>query len=161
MQRGLGSAVQLALAALGESMLVVCVPVRLRFIRMARCRYSRLALIIRAGIDTCTSLRPDTHVGYGIEICKDPFQDPIRPLNPFFPCRCEIFGSYATGLYVPTSDIDLVILDSGCTNIQAGLKGLAAALAKKKVGRAIQVGGCRGRRAGREREDGVVGRQRL
>lgn len=61
--------------------------------------------------------------------------------QPRPPRRCEIFGSYATGLYVPTSDIDLVILDSGCTNIQAGLKGLAAALAKRKVGRAIQVGG--------------------
>ncbi|GFR42624.1 hypothetical protein Agub_g3555, partial [Astrephomene gubernaculifera] len=61
-------------------------------------------------------------------------------VNSIWPnARCEIFGSYATGLYVPTSDVDLVILDSGCSNVQAGLKALAAALTKRNVGRAIQV----------------------
>ncbi|KXZ51755.1 hypothetical protein GPECTOR_11g20 [Gonium pectorale] len=53
--------------------------------------------------------------------------------------RCEVFGSYATGLYVPTSDIDLVILGSGCTNIQGGLKALASALQKKNVGTSLQL----------------------
>lgn len=53
--------------------------------------------------------------------------------------RVEVFGSYATGLYVPTSDVDLVILDSGCTNIQAGLQALAKALTKRGVGQSIQV----------------------
>ncbi|GIL46015.1 hypothetical protein Vafri_3108 [Volvox africanus] len=55
--------------------------------------------------------------------------------------RCEIFGSYATGLYVPTSDIDLVILDSGCSNVQSGLKALGNALNSRKVAQNIQVVG--------------------
>lgn len=53
--------------------------------------------------------------------------------------RCEVFGSFATGLYVPTSDVDLVIMDSGCRDITSGLKALAAALARKQVAKSIQV----------------------
>ncbi|GIL71713.1 hypothetical protein Vretifemale_2227, partial [Volvox reticuliferus] len=55
--------------------------------------------------------------------------------------RCEVFGSYATGLYVPTSDIDLVILNSGCSNIQSGLKALGNALNSRKIAQNIQVVG--------------------
>lgn len=51
----------------------------------------------------------------------------------------EIFGSFATGLYLPTSDLDAVILDSDCDDIASGLKALATALARRGVARNIQV----------------------
>lgn len=45
------------------------------------------------------------------------------------------------GLFVPTSDIDLVVMDSKCDNIQSGLKALATVLARKGVAKSIQVTG--------------------
>ncbi len=49
----------------------------------------------------------------------------------------EVFGSFATGLYLPTSDIDAVILASGCAAPADGLRALALALARRGVGRKI------------------------
>lgn len=54
-------------------------------------------------------------------------------------CQVNVFGSFATDLYLPTSDIDIVILDSGCCHIQSGLKALAKALTKEGVARNMQV----------------------
>lgn len=51
----------------------------------------------------------------------------------------KVFGSFATGLYLPTSDIDVVILDSGCGDTQSGLKALAKALAKEGIAKNLQV----------------------
>ena len=42
------------------------------------------------------------------------------------------------GLYVPTSDVDVVVQDSGCLNIQEGLRGLSVALSKAGVAKSIQ-----------------------
>lgn len=51
----------------------------------------------------------------------------------------EVFGSYATNIYLPTSDIDAVVLKSGCTNIPKGLKALANLFLRRKAARNIQV----------------------
>eukprot|EP00798_Chlamydomonas_sp_ICE-L_P001683 gene1683-33079_t len=52
----------------------------------------------------------------------------------------QVFGSFATGLYVPTSDVDLVILNSDASsNLQASLKALASSLHRKGVAQGIQV----------------------
>jgi non-canonical poly(A) RNA polymerase PAPD5/7 len=53
--------------------------------------------------------------------------------------RLEVFGSFATGLYLPSSDLDLVILDSGCTHVPSGLKALATALARRSMVKNMQV----------------------
>ena len=45
----------------------------------------------------------------------------------------------SAGLYLPTSDLDLVILSSGCTNIPSGLKALAQCLVRKSLATEIQV----------------------
>ncbi|CAI7809849.1 unnamed protein product [Closterium sp. NIES-53] len=37
----------------------------------------------------------------------------------------EVFGSYATGMYLPTSDVDMVVLHSGCPDVQRALRALA------------------------------------
>ncbi|KAL2636262.1 hypothetical protein R1flu_007741 [Riccia fluitans] len=54
-------------------------------------------------------------------------------------CQVKIFGSFATGLYLPASDIDMVILESGCQAPQVGLKALAKALNRKNLVKKLQV----------------------
>ncbi|XP_021894688.1 non-canonical poly(A) RNA polymerase PAPD5 isoform X2 [Carica papaya] len=54
-------------------------------------------------------------------------------------CKVEVFGSFSTGLYLPTSDVDVVILKSGIKNPQTGLQALARALAQRGIAKKIQV----------------------
>ncbi|KAJ4843323.1 hypothetical protein Tsubulata_020929 [Turnera subulata] len=54
-------------------------------------------------------------------------------------CKAEVFGSFRTGLYLPTSDIDVVILDSGIKNAATGLQALSRALSQKGIAKKIQV----------------------
>ncbi|EEF38121.1 nucleic acid binding protein, putative [Ricinus communis] len=54
-------------------------------------------------------------------------------------CKVEVFGSYKTGLYLPTSDIDVVIFRSGIKNPQIGLQALSRALSQKGIAKKIQV----------------------
>ncbi len=50
-----------------------------------------------------------------------------------------MFGSFATGLYLPTSDMDLVVTESGCHDVRSGLRALASALARKGMAKNMQV----------------------
>ena len=52
--------------------------------------------------------------------------------------RLEVFGSFATGLYLPSSDIDAVILGSKCADIRQGLRVLAKSLSKKSLAVEVQ-----------------------
>ncbi|XP_031406004.1 terminal nucleotidyltransferase 4B isoform X2 [Punica granatum] len=54
-------------------------------------------------------------------------------------CRVEVFGSFCTGLYLPTSDIDVVIIGSGIKTPQLGLQALSKALSQKGIAIKIQV----------------------
>ncbi|XP_031495245.1 uncharacterized protein LOC116260864 [Nymphaea colorata] len=54
-------------------------------------------------------------------------------------CEMEVFGSFKTGLYLPTSDIDVVILNSNIQNPQIGLRALSRALSQKNLAKNIQV----------------------
>ena len=49
--------------------------------------------------------------------------------------RAEVFGSFRTGLYLPTSDVDMVVLDSGARNIPRALDDLKRAISRKGLGR--------------------------
>lgn len=49
------------------------------------------------------------------------------------------FGSFATGLYLPSSDIDVVVLNSGLQNITARLETLAEALVRMNVASEVRV----------------------
>ena len=53
--------------------------------------------------------------------------------------RFEVHGSFATGMYLPGSDIDAVILDSGAKNPAVCLKALAIALARRGMAMKIQL----------------------
>ncbi|KAG9447818.1 hypothetical protein H6P81_013946 [Aristolochia fimbriata] len=54
-------------------------------------------------------------------------------------CRVEVFGSFRTGLYLPTSDIDVVILESRVSSPQIGLYALSKGLKQRNIGKNIQV----------------------
>lgn len=54
-------------------------------------------------------------------------------------CKVEVFGSFRTGLYLPTSDIDVVILESNVKTPQVGLYALARALSQRSVAKKTQV----------------------
>lgn len=61
-------------------------------------------------------------------------------VNAIWPsAQLAVFGSYATDLYLPTSDIDCVVLSSGCTDVAAGLKALATASLRQGIAKGIQV----------------------
>ena len=47
--------------------------------------------------------------------------------------RFEVHGSFATGMYLPNSDIDAVILDSGANSPAVCLKALALSLSRKDL----------------------------
>ncbi|XVF18848.1 hypothetical protein REPUB_Repub11eG0058200 [Reevesia pubescens] len=51
----------------------------------------------------------------------------------------EDFGSFRTGLYLPTSDIDVVILGSGITNPRTGLHALSRALSQRGIAKKMHV----------------------
>lgn len=50
-----------------------------------------------------------------------------------------VFGSYAMGLYLPTSDIDAVLINSGCGNVVSGLKAIASALHRRQMAVNVEV----------------------
>ncbi|XP_058095825.1 poly(A) RNA polymerase protein 1 isoform X2 [Magnolia sinica] len=54
-------------------------------------------------------------------------------------CQVEVFGSFKTGLYLPTSDIDVVILESKVRTPQIGLHALSRALSQRSIAKKIQV----------------------
>lgn len=47
---------------------------------------------------------------------------------------------HCAGLFLPTSDLDLVILDSGCRDVRDGLRALANSLTRKGMVRQMQAG---------------------
>lgn len=55
-------------------------------------------------------------------------------------CTPTVFGSYATGLFLPTSDMDMVVLESGVDNVPNALRALSLQLSKKRIAKQIQVG---------------------
>ncbi|GMH24954.1 hypothetical protein Nepgr_026797 [Nepenthes gracilis] len=54
-------------------------------------------------------------------------------------CWVEVFGSFKTGLYLPSSDIDVVILGSNIRTAQIGLQALSRALSQRGLAKKIQV----------------------
>ena len=46
---------------------------------------------------------------------------------------------WPAGLYLPTSDMDLVIINSGCNDIERGLRALGKAMVGEGMARNVQV----------------------
>ncbi|KNA23410.1 hypothetical protein SOVF_025100 [Spinacia oleracea] len=104
----------------------------------ADCRFKSPMLQLHKEIlDFCDFLSPTPEEAASRNSAIERVSDVIRYIWPY--CRVEVFGSYRTGLYLPSSDIDVVILESNIKTPQIGLQALARALSQKGIAKKMQV----------------------
>ncbi|XP_059301184.1 uncharacterized protein LOC132053251 isoform X1 [Lycium ferocissimum] len=104
----------------------------------ANCRFkSPMLQLHKEIIDFCEFLSPTPEEQASRNEAIECVFDVIRYIWPN--CKPEVFGSFKTGLYLPTSDVDLVILGSDIRSPQIGLQALSRALSQKGVAKKIQV----------------------
>ncbi|TVU35597.1 hypothetical protein EJB05_17495, partial [Eragrostis curvula] len=88
-------------------------------------------------LDFCDFISPSAEEQSSRTAAVQAVSDVVKHIWP--QCKVEVFGSFRTGLYLPTSDIDVVIFDSKVKTPQVGLYALAKALSQKGVAKKIQV----------------------
>ncbi|XP_059661516.1 uncharacterized protein LOC132307704 isoform X1 [Cornus florida] len=88
-------------------------------------------------LDFCEFLSPTPEEQATRKTAVDIVFDVIRYIWPN--CKIEVFGSFGTGLYLPTSDIDVVILGSEIKTPKIGLQALSRALSQRGIAKKIQV----------------------
>lgn len=88
-------------------------------------------------VEFCRYLAPSPGEQAARQAAIDSIEEVVTSIWP--KARVEVFGSFATGLYLPTSDVDAVVMGSGCTDIPQGLKALANALARRNMAKNMQV----------------------
>ncbi|XP_066312254.1 uncharacterized protein [Miscanthus floridulus] len=88
-------------------------------------------------LDFCDFISPSTEEQSSRTAAVQDVSDVVKHIWP--QCKVEVFGSFRTGLYLPTSDIDVVIFESRVKTPQVGLYALAKALSQKGVAKKIQV----------------------
>ncbi|KAJ1401898.1 polymerase, nucleotidyl transferase domain [Sesbania bispinosa] len=88
-------------------------------------------------VDFCEFLSPTPEEKAERNMAIESVSEVIKHIWPH--CQVEVFGSFRTGLYLPTSDIDVVILKSGLPNPQIGLNAISRALSQRGMAKKIQV----------------------
>ncbi|KAH7685731.1 Polynucleotide adenylyltransferase protein [Dioscorea alata] len=88
-------------------------------------------------LDFCDFISPTTDEQDLRTAAVERVSDVVKYIWPH--CKVEVFGSFTTGLYLPTSDIDVVILDSKVRTPQMGLYALARALSQRSITKKMQV----------------------
>ncbi|XP_071721914.1 uncharacterized protein [Rutidosis leptorrhynchoides] len=88
-------------------------------------------------MDFCEFLSPTPEEEASRNAAIDRVFEVIKYIWP--DAKVEIFGSFSTGLYLPTSDIDVVILESGLKTPKVGLVALSRALSQKFLVKKMQV----------------------
>ncbi|KAE8681080.1 Nucleotidyltransferase family protein isoform 3 [Hibiscus syriacus] len=88
-------------------------------------------------VDFCDFLSPTPEEQAARDAAVHSVFDVIKYIWPA--CRPEVFGSFRTGLYLPTSDIDVVILESGIKKPQTGLHAISRALSQRGIAKKMQV----------------------
>ncbi|KAK9269742.1 hypothetical protein L1049_001520 [Liquidambar formosana] len=88
-------------------------------------------------LDFCDFLSPTPEEQTSRNTAVESVFDVIRYIWPN--CKVEVFGSFKTGLYLPSSDIDVVILGSDIRTPQIGLQALSRALSQRGIAKKIQV----------------------
>ncbi|KAH7544147.1 hypothetical protein JRO89_XS15G0116900 [Xanthoceras sorbifolium] len=102
------------------------------------CRFrSPMLQLHKEIVDFCDFLSPTPEEEALRNAAVESVFDVIRYIWPN--CKPEVFGSFKTGLYLPTSDIDVVILGSGIKIPQMGLNALSRALSQRGIAKKIQV----------------------
>ncbi|KAL7601715.1 uncharacterized protein LOC111910187 [Lactuca sativa] len=104
----------------------------------ANCRFKSPMLQLHKEIlDFCDFLSPTSEEQVSRDTAVESVSDVIKYIWPM--CKVEIFGSFKTGLFLPSSDVDMVILDSHIRTPQMGLHALSRALSQRGVAKKIQV----------------------
>ncbi|CAA7402530.1 unnamed protein product [Spirodela intermedia] len=88
-------------------------------------------------LDFCDFISPTCEEEVDREAAVQRVFEVIKYIWPH--CDVEVFGSFRTGLYLPTSDVDVVILNSKVKTPQMGLSALARAMSQKSIAKKIQV----------------------
>ncbi|CAH9135564.1 unnamed protein product [Cuscuta epithymum] len=88
-------------------------------------------------IDFCDFLSPSQEEQAARSAAEERVFEVIKYIWP--ESKPEVFGSFRTGLYLPSSDIDVVIMESDIRSPQIGLHALSKALSQKRIARKIQV----------------------
>ncbi|KAI3774984.1 hypothetical protein L1987_49551 [Smallanthus sonchifolius] len=88
-------------------------------------------------LDFCDFLSPTAEEQLSRNTAVESVSDVIKYIWPN--CKVEVFGSFKTGLFLPTSDVDMVILGSHIETPQKGLRALSRALSQRGVAKKIQV----------------------
>lgn len=88
-------------------------------------------------VDFCDFLSPTAEEKASRDLAVESVFGVIKHIWPH--CQVEVFGSFRTGLYLPTSDIDVVILKAGLPNPQMGLNAISKALSQRGMAKKIQV----------------------
>lgn len=88
-------------------------------------------------MDFCAFLSPTAEEKAARDLAIESVFGVVKHIWPH--CQVEVFGSFRTGLYLPTSDVDVVILKSGLQNPQIGLNAISKALSQRGMAKKIQV----------------------
>nr|XP_043623972.1 terminal nucleotidyltransferase 4B [Erigeron canadensis] len=88
-------------------------------------------------LDFCDFLSPTAEEQVSRTTAVESVSDVIKYIWP--KCKVEVFGSFKTGLFLPSSDVDMVILESDIRSPQMGLRALSRALSQRGVAKQIQV----------------------
>ncbi|KAL6529726.1 hypothetical protein OROGR_015349 [Orobanche gracilis] len=88
-------------------------------------------------LDFCDFLSPTPEEQESRNAAIESVFDVIKYIWPN--AAAEIFGSFKTGLYLPSSDVDVVILGSNVRSPQMGLHALSRALSQSGIAKKIQV----------------------
>ncbi|KAK7856579.1 non-canonical poly(a) rna polymerase papd5 [Quercus suber] len=88
-------------------------------------------------VDFCDFLSPTPEEQAARNTAVERVSDVVKHIWPH--SKVEVFGSFKTGLYLPSSDIDVVILGSGLQIPQKGLVALSRALSQRGLAKNIQV----------------------
>ncbi|XP_073026693.1 uncharacterized protein [Primulina eburnea] len=88
-------------------------------------------------LDFCNFLSPTPEEQGHRNVAVESVFDVINYIWP--DAKAEVFGSFKTGLYLPSSDIDVVILGSNVSSPQTGLHALSRALSQGGIAKKIQV----------------------
>ncbi|XP_075670527.1 uncharacterized protein LOC142640350 [Castanea sativa] len=88
-------------------------------------------------VDFCDFLSPTPEEQAARNTAVERVFDVVKHIWPH--SKVEVFGSFKTGLYLPSSDIDVVILGSGLQIPQKGLVALSRALSQRGLAKNIQV----------------------
>ncbi|KAL0443527.1 UNVERIFIED_CONTAM: Terminal nucleotidyltransferase 4A [Sesamum latifolium] len=104
----------------------------------ANCRFKSPMLQLHKEIlDFCDFLSPTREEQQSRNAAIESVSDVIKYIWPN--AEVEVFGSFRTGLYLPSSDIDVVILGSNVRSPQIGLQALSRALSQRGIAKKIQV----------------------